>query len=717
MKRLLLLGALLSTSLLGMQDLADAHGGTYRGPGDTVPPGGGGGGGGGGPATPGPGGPSSPGPSGPSGPGAGSPGSPAGGPGGSGGSPSTGGGADPGLDLEVWDFWWGFNKDPYLNLKAKIHEAGTLTGSSDFFLGKGQKGQAKDSLRPSETQIREQVVPALLKALENENNNDILTGAMIALAKIGDVQDESGESQFEAAIAKFLKDGNQEVAETAAVALGILANDASVVTLVDLMRDTPEGRKLVGGKTEVPYRTRAFAGYGLGLIGYRTQSNEVRQQIVANLIEVLNSKHFATRDIKVAAMTAMGLTPLDILEDDASAKEAIKAKAGEWNVAEDAATPAASRHSQLGFLAHYLALENERANKDSRHYFVRAHAPTAMARLMENVPDAQRDEYKTLVWTELEKAVKKHHKYNRAVEQSAVLAMGVIGDADTDETDATLRKELSRLVSDGDPQARRFALIGIGQVGGRPGEGEKRLDGTTALRGELLKQMTKGKTRMKSWAALSLGVLGRQLLDNEQTPDAAAAAALRSAATDCKNPADIGAYLLALGIRRDLEARDVVLGKMSFFKGSDEARGYAAVSLGLMEDRGSIEPIQEIIKKSKYKPDLLKQAAIGLGLLGDKELVPELITMLKDATGLATQAAISSALGAIGDARSIDPLIAMLGDKQITETARGFAAVALGIVCDKEPLPWNSKISTNTNYRANTTTLTGDNGTGILDIL
>jgi len=43
--------------------------------------------------------------------------------------------------------------------------------------------------------------------------------------------------------------------------------------------------------------------------------------------------------------------------------------------------------------------------------------------------------------------------------------------------------------------------------------------------------------------------------------------------------------------------------------------------------------------------------------------------------------------------------------------------VALGIVADKEPLPWNSKISTNINYRANTTTLTGDNGTGILDIL
>jgi len=717
MKRLLLLGALLSAGMLGMQDLASAHGGTYRGPGDTVPPGGGGGGGGGGPATPGPGGPSSPGGSGPSSPGPASPGGPAGGPGSSGSGPSTGGGVETGIDLEVWDFWWGFNKDPYLNLKAKIHDQGVLTGSSDFFLGHGEKEQAKDSLRPSEAQIRDQVVPALLRALEKERNNDILTGAMIALAKIGDVQDESGDSKFEGAISAFLKDGNQEIAETAAVALGVLANDASVPTLVALLKDTPEGRRLVGGKTEVPYRTRAFAGYGLGLIGFRTENNAVRQQIAANLFDVLNSPHFSTRDIKVACMTALGLTPIDVVEDETVAAEASKALAVEWAVEEGSATSAGSRHAQLTWLADYLALENERANKTSRHYFVRAHAPISMARLAASVSADKRADYKAMVWEALEPVVANHTKYNKHVQQSAVLGMGIVGDADADETDVKLRKELVRLIKDGDPQGRRFALIGIGQAGGRPGEGEKMLDGTVSMRGELLKQMTKGKTRMKSWAALGVGVLGRQLLDNDQTPDAAAGSALRTAAVECKNPADAGAYLLALGLRRDLESRQIVVDKMSFFKGSDEARGYAAVALGLMEDRSSIEAIQDVIKNSKYKPALLKQAAIGLGLLSDKELVPELIKMLKEAKGLATQAALSSALGAIGDSRSIDPLIGMLEDKQITETARGFAAVALGIVCDKEPLPWNSKISTNINYRANTTTLTGENGTGILDIL
>ncbi|MEM9801037.1 MAG: hypothetical protein AAGA20_11990, partial [Planctomycetota bacterium] len=67
MKKTLLLGAFVAAGAFCLPDVSFAHGGTYRGPGDTVPPGGGGGGGGGGgPASPGPAGPSAPGGGGPS---------------------------------------------------------------------------------------------------------------------------------------------------------------------------------------------------------------------------------------------------------------------------------------------------------------------------------------------------------------------------------------------------------------------------------------------------------------------------------------------------------------------------------------------------------------------------------------------------------------------------------------------------------------------------
>jgi len=331
--------------------------------------------------------------------------------------------------------------------------------------------------------------------------------------------------------------------------------------------------------------------------------------------------------------------------------------------------------------------------------------------------DGVEGDYRSRAAQLLMDALDKNSKAKREVQMSSVLALGQIGRASSEKMDEDIRAVLVGAVKDGEPQVRRFALIALAQSGGTPGEGEQAVGGTDAVRKELLKQMSRGKTQLKPWAGLGIGVLSRQLKDEGQAFDDGALSALAAAAADCKRPAEIGAYLVGLGIAGHSESRDLCLEKMEYFTGSDEARGYAAVALGLMKERSAIEPIQDIIRKSKYKPDLLKQAAIALGLLADKELVPDLIKMLEEAKGLATQAAISTALGAIGDSRSIDPLVEMLGNTQITDTARGFAAVALGIVCDKESLPWNSKISTNINYRANTVTLTGQGGTGILDIL
>jgi len=356
MKKLLLLGALLVCGSLALQDTTIGHGGTYRGPGDTVPPGGGGGGGGGpGPSTPGP---SSPGPStpGPSSPGPSTPGPSTGGPAAGPRGPVTGPAAS-GPDLTLWEFWWGFNKDKYLNLKEAIHTGGVASGSDEFF-NPGAKDKAKNALKPSEETIRSKVVPALKEALEKERANDIIDGTLIALAKIGDVKSEDGSSEFEPIIAKFLGDSSQQIAETAAVSLGILANDASIAKLKDLMLDTPEGRKLVGSN-QVAMRTRAFAAYGLGLIGARTTKNEARQDIMKALVDLLEKPDMSQPDVKVAAMLAIGLVPIDNDAGDGG----------------NSAEANQSRQGQLKYLKRYF----QDSNKD---YRVRAHAPTSMCKLL-----------------------------------------------------------------------------------------------------------------------------------------------------------------------------------------------------------------------------------------------------------------------------------------------------------------------------------------------
>jgi HEAT repeat protein len=492
-----------------------------------------------------------------------------------------------------------------------------------------------------------------------------------------------------------LKSKVQEIAETAAVALGILANDESVDELVGLMRDNAVGRALVGGG-EVSLRTRAFSAYGLALLGARTAKESRRVEIIENLVDVLENDQSSMRDIKVACLISLGLVRLEqIHPSDASA--------------EVASLPAQScRVGQIEYLIRYF--ENEKEN----HYLVRAHAPAALARLLTGLPAEDHQAYKARIAKLLLDGCDKNSKEKKEVIGSCVLALGQIGDNDAEKLDEEIRSTLIDALKDqGDQQARHFSLIALAQVGGRIGAGEAPSKDDVSKH---LQKTLSGKSALQPWAGLAIGVYGRALAENGGTPPADAARALREVLADEKSGDKLGAYAISVGILKDTEARDTLLEKLDKTK-EDEPRGYITVGLGLMNAREAIEPIQSIIKESKYKHELLKQAAIALGLLGDKELVPDLIKMLEEAKGLATQAALASALGTIGDSRSIDPLVAMLENKDITDSARGFAAVALGIVADKEGLPWNSKLSVDLNYRASTSTLNDTEGTGILNIL
>jgi hypothetical protein len=225
---------------------------------------------------------------------------------------ATGGGfavtsGDSGLDPTSWSLWWHFNQEPYLDLRAHVRAAPIET-SGEGWLGSGPG--AEKSLKPSQAQIRVSIVPALLNALERETNNDVITGCLVALAKIGEEGELDGSPQFTAVIERFLADQNQEIGETAAVALGILASPRSIEHLAALLLDDDRGRALVR-RSSVPDRTRAFAAYGLGLIGARTPDQETGERIVVLLHHALQTDDTASADLKVACVNAIGLVPID----------------------------------------------------------------------------------------------------------------------------------------------------------------------------------------------------------------------------------------------------------------------------------------------------------------------------------------------------------------------------------------------------------------------
>ena len=375
---------------------------------------------------------------------------------------------------------------------------------------------------------------------------------------------------------------------------------------------------------------------------------------------------------------------------------------------EGSSDPSASRQAQIRFLRRAL-------KSPDLHHLVRAHVPTALARLCDGVPA----DLRARVIEDLLPILDERSSEKDEVVQSTVLSLGLLCDADADPLDVRVRAALARSATIADQQSRHFSCIALGQIAGRTGSGPNAEAGRSDVRRHLLEQLTKGKSSMRTWAALGLGVLEHGLQrDGVQGGSASGTSKelLRKALSDEVAPSGVGAYSIALGIAGDVEARALLAKK--FGSVSDpESRGYVAIALGLVGAQEALPAVQDAVRESKYKPDLLKSAAIGLGLLGDKDLVPALCSMLAEAKGLSSQASIASALGFIGDSRSVDPLVEMLEKKELTDSARGFAAVALGIVADKETLAWNAKIAQDVNYRASTSTLTGENGTGVLDIL
>ncbi len=656
---------LAACAFVGLTGVAVAHGGMYRGPGSAMgPPAG----------TPA----SLP-------PAAGIPGT---------GAPGTGA---SGGDTSHWSLWWQLNHPPYLALKTRVHAGGPGTGMDGWFLGDGQRGQ-KTTLRPSEAQIRGGVVPALLAVLEKERDNDLVTGTLIALGKIGESADGADGARIEAAFTRFLADASQEVRETAAVSLGILASARSIPTLSHLLWDTSAGRKQVGA-SEVNYRTRSFAAYGLGLIGARSERETDRQLIVSILRRALEADDTRSRDLEVACLVALGLVPVATIETPLAASGA------------KTAAPESSRLAQLDFVL--ARLRDERGE-----VLARAQCAVTLARLLAGLPEPHLARYRGEIAAELIERLERD-KDRPEILQGCVLALGALGTNDgKDPLDARIRRTLEGILKDSEPLARGFALMASAEIGARFGR-DLPSQGVDEVRALLVREMAWGKSALQPWAGLAAGVLCFRLHEQGLTHPAQEILrkALAGALEDEKSPESLGAYALGAGLARSTESAPHLM-KLLAKELQEDARGQVALALGLLGHQQAVELLHEVVARSKYRPEVLRQASIALGLLGDKEIAVQLAGMLADARSLAAQAAIASALGFIGDQRSVEPLLALLANPLANEKARAFAAVALGNVCDKELLPWNAKIGSGAHYGAAPATLFDpSSGTGILDIL
>ncbi|MBL8736068.1 MAG: HEAT repeat domain-containing protein, partial [Planctomycetes bacterium] len=308
----------------------------------------------------------------------------------------------------------------------------------------------------------------------------------------------------------------------------------------------------------------------------------------------------------------------------------------------------------------------------------------------------------------------KFKRSGNEIPESCVLALARLAKPYQDSDDkANPDNRYSKLLATtsskhADKQTQFFSYLALGLIGGQKNEEF------------LLKAMDAANADTeKSWCALALGVYTHWRLLND--PNASAnpllVQSMMKQLKDAKNPELVGALGISLGLCKGYAAAEEMRKVMIRSVAKEEMAGYLAVGLALMNDRGSVPAIREVVKDSVRRFGLLQQAAIALGKLGDKQVADDLQKMLGEKDeNLAKLSAIARAIGFIGDSRSVAPLKRMLFDERLGELSRAFAAVALGGVADKEPLPWNSKIAVDNNYRASVETLT-NKSTGILDIL
>ncbi len=596
----------------------------------------------------------------------------------------------PDLVFTDWSLWWEFNKDPYLDLKAEVAKPGRPRPG--LLVGLRCKGQT--NLLPSRKTLEEVVIPALKKALRETRQRDMICSCLVALAKIGGVEG------LDRIFRSRLTDGDQKISETALLCFGIAGLKESVPDLVEILKDTPRGRKLLGRSGKVPFRKRAFAAYALGLVAGAHKDNDLKRKVLAAAGEILDQRDrgYTNPDLPVSAVLAIRLLAPDLTDPKGR------------RLAQEAS------RRLLDFLRDKTACP-----------FARAHVPAALSKLLgrEGEPfSPQRrvqggdllhpgpwDEVRALrkEAVDLMKRYLKGHKENPMVLQSCALALGEMGNP-ADDSLVHFLDRISKGYLTRDQQTRYFADIALGRLGGA---GSKKAVEYLALR------LVKGGSKLdKPWVALGLGVSQAELFKRKQPATPGVGYALETAFREIRNPAFRGALAVALGLARHRTSGPLVQAVMDKTRDSD-FKGYCALSLGLMKERNAARDLGEILKKSFLLPTLLRQTAVGLALMGEKSVVDTLLRTLRQGPrNLAAQSAVAMGLGLVGDRRAVPPLVDMLFNKKLPRTTRAFAAVALGMVGDKDPLPWNSRISFGLNYRANVETLWGGElgRQGLLDL-
>ncbi|MHC4780460.1 MAG: HEAT repeat domain-containing protein [Planctomycetota bacterium] len=259
----------------------------------------------------------------------------------------------------------------------------------------------------------------------------------------------------------------------------------------------------------------------------------------------------------------------------------------------------------------------------------------------------------------------RHRKTPVQVRRALALALGDMG------TESTSLETLRRVYeTDRDRGVRGFALISMALM--------KKSDGVNQeLVSKVFLRALKGErnAEVKGFAALASGMsrdssLGKPLLhvfNGKEQPDVRAAAAL------------------GLGILKYEPAVSDLCSELKAPRDGGDARGYAAVALGMIGDGAATDYLKWVLKNVNV-PYFQWASSMGLALLGDRTAIPLVVERLDD-KNLQTRVTAIRSLSYFRDLSTLKPLMDQYGREKL-ESVRESIIRTMGMILDEsESIP------------------------------
>jgi len=584
--------------------------------------------------------------------------------------------------FEDWTFWYHNNKSDLENLKWALYHR--MSSDNPLFVSdRDSTGARGGQTRWTEKAVLEAVIPTLLWAMDEKNagHQDTESAAYIALAKVA--RDPAQIPMIFEGLNKAAKH-NQVVIESAALALGLLRRaekeDQFTAKELDGVR---EKLFAVFEDSEYQVRTRGFAVVSIGLLGdqptgsgdYANDTAAAQRATTEHLFELLKG-NYPSEDLLVGVMLAIGLQP---------------------------ATSVLPEQREVLANCAYKG----RLFRDQAQNLTRAYAAQALGRI------GTKDDIRTL-----NNVMTAKRNVDQNTQRSAAIGLGLLGrlvsGEDRVEVAQTLLKSIDRIK---DKSTKNFGIISLAYLLVEDIKAKTTdVIGNTKADEYLLETAAKGSYLHRSFGALALGLVVREISDElevdayQEFREKALTLLREGVASKRGDKKGRAAFCTAVGIARDSRSRDALREIVEDTAGDKMLRSYAALGIGLIGEptAADAKAIAEAMRE-RSSEELRRQAAVALGLLGNpkiagtnKDAVELLLEELKDARTQSHKGQVVLALASIGDHRAIEKLVDLVKDQNEQDLTRALACAGLGLIGDLEWIPSLSRASKNINYRAST---------------